>query len=517
MSARYDAIVVGCGHNGLVAAAYLARAGLRVLALERRDVVGGACVTESPWLGWRVSTAAYVVSLLHPRIVRELELARFGYEAYRKDPASFTPLEDGRSLLLGADDAANAAEVARFDTADVEGLRRFGEDAERWGAHVCETLAQPAPSRDALAARWGAHDAQAILEAGAADLVRRYVRTPVLQATLATDGLIGTFAGPEQAGTGYVLAHHYAGRAHGAQGAWGFVRGGMGGITRALALALRSAGGAIRTQADVERIVVEGGRARGVVLRDGTEIGAGHVLSNATPHRTFLELLPKGSLDAAFVARMAAWRCEGVSLKVNFALGELPSFTARPGTHLQAHHRATIHVAPSLAYLQQGYDDAAAGSVSRAPMLECFMQSPTDASIAPPGKHLLSVFAQWFPYGREGGWSAARREEAADLVLATLARYAPNLPRAVEMRQVLAPPDLEELLGLHRGHIFHGELLPGQIFEDRFAARTPLQGLYLCGSGAHPGGCVIGTPGLLAAQAVVADAARAAGHNPAGL
>jgi len=505
MSASYDAVVVGCGHNGLVAAGYLAKRGLRVLAVERREVVGGACVTESPWPGWRVSTAAYVVSLLHPRIVEELELTRFGYEAYRKDPASFTPLDDGRSLLLGSDAASNAEEIARFDPSDVAGFERWERDAERWGRLVYETLAEAARSRRELTAHWGVDDARVMFEASAAELVRRYVRTPVLQATLATDGLIGTFAGPEQAGTAYVLAHHYAGRAHGVQGAWGFVRGGMGAITRALALAFRSAGGEIRTEADVERILVSDGRARGVVLRDGTEIAAECVLSNATPHRTFLELLPAGAVDESFAERVRAWRCEGVSLKVNFALGELPNFTARPGTQLRPHHRATIHVAPSLEYLQQGYEEAAAGGVSRAPMLECFMQSPTDASIAPPGKHLLSVFAQWFPYGRDGGWNDARREQAADLVLDTLARYAPNLPNVVEARQVLAPPDLEALIGLHHGHIFHGELLPSQIFDHRFSARTPLLGLYLCGSGAHPGGCVIGTPGYLAAEAALED------------
>jgi phytoene dehydrogenase-like protein len=232
---------------------------------------------------------------------------------------------------------------------------------------------------------------------------------------------------------------------------------------------------------------------------------ANAVISNAHPHTTFLELLDSSALDAAFVAKLHAWKTVGPSLKLNLALGELPNFSARPGANAQPHHRATIHVAPTIDYLQKAYDDARSAGESEEPLIECFLQTPTDASLAPPGKHILSIFAQYFPYDRLGGWNAERREAAADKIIAILARYAPNLPSAIEHRQVLAPPDLEERFGLTGGHIFHGELLPGQIYEDRFATRTPVRNLYLCGSGAHPGGCVSGFPGKRAARAVLAD------------
>ncbi|GAC1396230.1 MAG: NAD(P)/FAD-dependent oxidoreductase [Vulcanimicrobiaceae bacterium] len=498
----YDAIVVGAGHNGLVAAAYLAKAGRRVLVLERRDVLGGAAVSEAVWPGWTVSTASYVCSLLHPQIVDDLRLRSYGYEAYPKDPSSFTPVPDGRSLLLGPDGAANAREIASFDARDVAGFEAFEGAATALGARLFDAFERDDPEHVRF------DDAtHATLYGSAAAFVERYVATDALQATLATDGLIGTYAGPRDAGTAYVLAYHYAGRALGTQGAWGFVRGGMGAISRAIALSARIAGAQFVTNATVARIVVRDGRAAGVVLADGTEYDAPVVLSGADPIATFGEMLDSRDVPSDLAARLREWRIEGCSLKLNLALGELPDFTARPGKSAPlAHHRATIHVAPSIDYLQAAHDDARTHGASRAPMLECFMQTPTDPSLAPPGKHLLSIFAQYYPYHRsDGPWTQAMRDDAQTSIVDTLARYAPNLPDAIEGSQLLAAPDLESRFGLHGGHIFHGELLPGQILGERFATRTPVAGLYLCGSGASPGGCVSGIPGLRAARAVAVD------------
>ena len=497
----YDAIVIGGGHNGLVAAAYLARAGRNVIVLERRDVLGGAAVSEPVWPGWTVSTASYVCSLLHPRIIGELNLAAHGYHAYPKEPSSFTPLLDGRSLLLGNDPATNAREVGAFCGADVAGLEAFECEAMRLGAQLFDAFEVDDPGSVRLDA-----ETEATFEGSAASLVERYLETPVLQATLATDGVIGTYAGPRDPGTGYVLAHHYAGRALGTQGTWGFVRGGMGSISRAIALAARQAGVTFRTSARVGRILVRDGRAYGVSLDDGTEFEAPLVLSGADPIETFVTLLDAADVPQSIRTRLTTWRIEGCALKLNLALGELPDFTSRPGNaEPLPHHRATIHVAPSIDYLQRAHDEARRDGTSRAPMLECFMQTPTDPSLAPPGKHLLSIFAQYYPYHRvDGSWDARAREEAADGIVATLAAYAPNLPSAIEARQILAPPDLEARFGLHGGHIFHGELLPGQTLGDRFATQTPLAGLLLCGSGASPGGCVSGIPGLRAAAAALA-------------
>ena len=496
----FDAAIVGGGHNGLACAALLAKAGLRVGVFERSSLIGGAAVSEPLWGGYTISAASYVCTLLDPWLIRELDLDRHGYSAYRKDPATFNVLEDGRSLLLGSDDASNDREIGAFDSADAKGFRALDERLRDLGSQLFETFGDAQPEFGKFP-----QDTQRALRGSAAELVESYVRTPVLGAAVATDGIIGTFLGPRDAGTAYVLAHHYAGRALGVQGAWGFVRGGMGSISKALASAAREHGAVVRTDAPVAHIRTKNGRADGVVLQDGTEVSARIVASNAHPRVTFLDLIGERELEPSFAQRVKSWQTTGPAMKVNFALGELPDFLCRPGSHAQAHHRATIHIAPTIDYIQQAFEDARTGGVSRAPMLECFLQTPTDPSLAPPGKHILSVFAQYYPYDRQGGWNAALGEQISDKIVDILAAFAPNLRTCIEARQILTPADLEERFGLTGGHIFHGELLPGQIYEDRFATRTPLGGVYLCGSGAHPGGCVSGFPGKRAAAAILND------------
>jgi phytoene dehydrogenase-like protein len=501
---KYDAIVIGSGHNGLVAAAYLAKAGQHVLVLERSDVIGGAAVSEHPWEGWTVSAASYVVSLLHPDIVRDFDLESHGYHAYLKDPTSFTASLGGPSLLLWRDQEATRAEVSAHSQADVTGLAALDEELCRFGREIYDALLDDDPRFDRLS-----KEAQTMFLGSAADFVERFIETPMLAAAIANDGIVGTFEGPRNPGTGYVLAHHYAGRAMGIQGAWGYVRGGMGSVSSAIAGAARRFGAVIKTDAPVESLLVQRDRAVGVVLGDGSEIESHVVLSNADPKMTFLRLVPGGLLHPDFIKRVENWRCEGPSLKLNLALGDLPDFTCRPGREPAPHHHATIHVAPNIDYLQRAYEEAAEGMPSSEPMLEIFLQTPSDTTLAPPGKHLLSVFAQYFPYARKDGpWTQAKRDAAADNIINLIGKYAPNVPGAVEARQIFTPADLELRFGLAGGHIFHGELLPGQIFEHRFSVRTPLAGLYLCGSGAHPGGCVSGAPGLRSAHAVLKDLAE---------
>jgi phytoene dehydrogenase-like protein len=498
----YDVVVVGGGHNGLACGAILAKSGLSVAIFERSECLGGTAVSERVWSGYTLSTASYVCTLLDPWLIHELDLHAYGYDAYRKDPATFNVLADGRSLLLGADDDANAREISAFDPSDVAGFRELDRVTRELGSALFETFSDDEPSfgRFPQATR-------DVLCGSVASLVERYVRTPVLAAAVATDGIIGTFLGPRNLGTGYVLAHHYAGRALGAQGAWGYVRGGMGAISQALASVARSYGASIFAGTPVSRITVRDGIADGIALADGSEIRARVVASNAHPRTTYVDLVGEALLDAGTLQKLRGWKSVGPSLKLNLALGELPNFTARPGTEPQSHHRATIHVAPSLDYLQRAYEDAAGGGVSAEPMLECFMQTPTDPSLAPPGKHILSVFAQYYPYDRPDGWGDSQRAAAADQIIGMLARYAPNIPNAIEERQLLSAADLEARFGIVGGHIFHGELLPDQIYENRFSTKAPVSNLYLCGSGAHPGGCVSGFPGKRAARAILAQMA----------
>jgi len=521
---RYDAIVIGAGHNGLVTACYLALAGLRVLVLERRYIVGGACVTEETFPGFKVSTAAYVNSLFHTEIVRDLRLADYGYEVLPRNPSSFTPFPDGRSLLLGPDAELTRKEIAKFSKRDAERYPQYEAMLERVAAVVEPTLTmappdlqrpRPADLRKLLSLgrafrKLGddAGKAVEVLTGAARPILDRWFESEQLKGTLATDAIIGAMASPSMPGTAYVLFHHVMGEAGGARGVWGYMRGGMGGVTQALAAAARDLGADIRCNAEVARILVRDGRAVGVALTGGDEFHAPVVASNADARVTFLSLLDKKTLPDAFVADVERISYASASIKINVALAELPSFRALPGTDPGPHHRGTIHISPDQDYIERAFDEAKYGLPSTQPVLECTIPSVVDPTIAPPGKHLMSMFVQYAPYElRDGSWDD-RGEAFADRCFDLLDEYAPNFSRAVIDRQVLTPLDLERVFNLTGGNIFQGAMTPGQLFAFRpvpgYARyRTPLRGLYLCGAAAHPGGGVMGTPGFNAAREIL--------------
>ncbi len=518
----YDAIVIGAGHNGLIAACYLARADKRVVVLERRDIVGGACVTEEIFPGYRVSTAAYLCSLLLPEIVHDLELEKYGLEVYRRETAGFAPFSDGRSLMLFADATQTRTALTEFcrDTPDdVEAFFQFEADVEEAAEVLDRFMIQSPPDASQLE--------QAFADAGIVSLYQQFIGGSVrdlldarfqseeLKAVLATDGLIGTYGGVSTPGTAYVLLHHYLGRILGSRGSWGYVRGGMGRITQALATDLQAHGGEIRRGSPVAKILIENGHAAGVQLETGEVIEAQTVLSNADPYRTFnilMEPLDNAPIGEALITQ------GGASAKINLAVSELPRFSCLPQHEgIGAEHLGTIHLCPDMDYLERAWDEAKRGYPSTAPMIEVYLQTATDSSLTPPGKHILSLFVQYFPYNLAPELDLdTEREKFADRVIEIVGRYAPNVPRSILHRQILTPRDLEARFALTGGHIFHGDLLPPNLWKQRPAAgfsgaKTPVAGLYLCGSGAHPGGCVYGAPGFNAAQAVLADIAKLTG------
>jgi phytoene dehydrogenase-like protein len=521
---RYDAIVIGAGHNGLVTACYLARAGRRVLVLERREVVGGACVTEETFPGFKVSTAAYVNSLFHTAIIRDLRLADYGYEVLPRDPSSFTPFPDGRSLLMGPDADMTRREIAKFSRRDAERYPEYEAMLERVAELVEPTLATAPP--DVVKPRLGdlrtmlslgrsfrqlgdaTGEVVEILTGAARPILDRWFESEQLKGTLATDAVIGAMASPSMPGTAYVLFHHVMGESGGKRGVWAYVRGGMGGLTQALAAAARDLGADVRCDAEVARILVRDGRAVGVALASGDEFHAPIVASNADANVTFLRLLDRRELPEAFVADVERISYASASLKINVALAELPSFSALPGSEPGAHHRGTIHICPDQDYIERAFDDAKYGRASAEPVLECTIPSVVDPTVAPPGRHLMSMFVQYAPYElRDGCWDD-QRDAFADRCFDLLDEYAPNFKRSVLDRQVLAPPDLERVFNLTGGNIFQGAMTAGQLFAFRPVPgharyRTPLRGLYLCGAAAHPGGGVMGTPGLNAAREIL--------------
>lgn len=521
----YDAIIVGGGHNGLVAACYLARAGKRTLVLERYHTIGGAAITEEIHPGFRVSVASYSMSLMRPEIIDELQLPNYGFEVYPKSPSYFMPFPDGEHLFLYAGDRERSKQsIARFSQKDAANYDAWEDFWDRCCDIIEPTLMQPPISLAELAQRFDnagqADDFRRLMLLSTTDLLNEFFESEYVRATMAPQALISTMAGPATPGTPYVFLVHAIGRAiQGRRGIWGYVKGGMGTVTRTLAAAARDLGVTIRTEAPVAELLVQGGVATGVMLESGEIIHARVVLSNADPRRTFLGLTPASALPAEFRRRIEHnYRIGGTVFKLNLALAELPRYTAAPtGLAPEICSRATVDIAPTLGYLERAWGDFKAGQPSREPFIEIFSQSPTDPSMAPPGQHVLSCFCQYFPYEVPGrSWDDGLREQIADRILAKLAEYAPNMRGAVIARQMLAPVDLERRFGLTGGNIFHGEITPDQAFNLRPLAgyadyRTPVPGLYLCGSGAHPGGGVTGIPGHNAAQVVIADLDRGLG------
>jgi phytoene dehydrogenase-like protein len=528
MSGSYDVIIVGAGHNGLVTAAYLARAGKRVLVLERRHLVGGACVTEELWPGFKVSTAAYVNSLLRPEVIRDLELPRHGFELLPRSPSSFTPFPDGRFLLMGPDKELTRQQVAKFSERDADALPRYEAMLERVADFIEPTLLQTPPNPWSLRPKnlaqlaglgWrflklgkDGPGALEILTGAALPILDRWFESEQLKIALATDAIIGAMASPSVPGTAYVLFHHVMGECNGVRGMWGYVRGGMGGISQALASAARARGAEIRVNSPVTKILTRRGRVKGVALEDGTEFQAKKVVSNADAHVTFLRLLEEQELPPEFVAGVKGIDYASASLKINVALSELPDFTAVRGSALppNGHLRGTIHVAPTLDYIERAYDDAKYGRPSADPILECTIPSVVDTTVAPPGKHVMSFFVQYAPYRlRNTTWDQAK-DQFADRCFDILNEYAPNFKRSVIDRQVLSPLDLERRFGLTGGNIFQGAMTLSQLFFLRplpgYADyRTPIKGLYLCGSATHPGGGVMGACGYNAAREILRD------------
>ena len=526
MSVSYDLIVIGGGHNGLVTAAYLARAGYKVCVLERREVLGGACVTEEVWPGFKVSTAAYVNSLLRPEIIRDLELKRHGFEMLPRSPSSFTPFPDGRSLLLGPDKAMTRREIAKFSAKDAEALPRYEAMLERVADFLEPTLIMTPPNPWSLRpsnlmqlARLGlafvklGHDGQKaveILTGAATPILDRWFESEQLKVTLATDAIIGAMASPSMPGTAYVLFHHVMGECDGVRGVWGYVRGGMGGISNAIAAAARERGTEIRTNSEVARILVKNGTARGVALSDGTEIRGARVASGVDANVTFLKLMDRGDLPADFLDAVRNIDYASASCKINLALSELPDFTAVPGAP-GPQHRGTIHISPTMEYIERAYDDAKYGHPSAHPIIEATIPSALDDTLAPKGQYVMSMFTQYFPYKLAPGLSLAEeKEKYADRCVDLMNQYAPNFKRSVIARQILSPVDLEERFGLTGGNIMQGVMSLSSLSFMRPVPgyadyRTPVRGLYLCGAATHPGGGVMGACGYNAAREIQRD------------
>jgi phytoene dehydrogenase-like protein len=519
---KYDAIVIGGGHNGLVHAAYLARAGRRVLVLERRHVLGGAAVTEEVFPGYQVSVCSYVVSLLRPQIIRELDLPRHGFEVLPLD-GTFSPMPDGNYLWRTNDHGQTRREILKHSRLDAEAYDEYGKAMVDMARFVKPTLDIRAPSPLSLAPadlrelyrlgrRFQGLSPEAryrlvqLMTMSAADFLDQWFETDVLKATMSASGIIGTFQGVRSPGTAYVLLHHYMGEIDGAFRSWGFSRGGTGAISNAIASAAREAGVEIRASAPVARIQIRNGRASGVVLENGDEIEGQMVSSSVDPRLTFTKFIDARELPDEFVEEVRRYKFRGSSGKVNLALDGLPDFTSLPGGG--RHLRGAISISPSLDYMERAYDEAKYGRFSTRPYIDIVIPSLTDPSVAPAGKHVMSCFVQYAPYHLSAGTWDSERERFGDTVVDTISEYAPNFKSLIRHRQVITPLDLEREWGLSEGNIFQGELALEQLLFLRPVPgwaqyRTPIRNLFLCGSAAHPGGGIMGAPGRNAALEIL--------------
>jgi phytoene dehydrogenase-like protein len=527
MLKTYDVIVIGGGHNGLVNAAYLARRGKKVLVVERRHVLGGAAVTEEIVPGFQFSVFSYVVSLLRPEIIRDLDLPRHGLEILPLD-GTMTPMPDGNYLWRVNDHAQTRRELQRHSQLDAEAYDDFAQSMIAMCRFVKPILGMVPPDPTSLDPRdWkklaslgkrfqslAAEDKYNLVQLmtmSAADFLDQWFETDVLKATMSASGIIGTFLGIRSPGTAYVLLHHYMGEIDGAFRSWGFSRGGTGAISNAIGAAAREAGAEIRTEAPVARILVKRGAAQGVVLESGEEIHADAVSSSVDPNLTFLKLIESRELPDDFIEEVRRYKYRGSSGKVNLALDALPDFKCLPGPG--RHLRGAISISPSTEYLERAYDQAKYGEFSLRPYIDMVIPSLTDPSVAPPGKHVMSCFVQYAPYKLSKGTWDEQRDAFGDAVIETISEYAPNLKSIIAGKQVITPLDIERQTGLTEGNIFQGELSLEQLFFLRPVAgwaryRTPIRKLYMCGSATHPGGGVMGAPGRLAALEILKDTGK---------
>ena len=518
---KYDAIVIGGGHNGLTAAAYLSKAGKKVLVLERRYVLGGAAVTEEIFPGFKYSVCSYVVSLMKPNVMRELMLPKFGLELLPLE-STFTPL-DNDYLIRTADADETYREIARHSLKDAETYARFGPLMGQIGMAVRPILETIAPNAirpsltdiskskkllnhfKTLSAEQFEYLTK-LMTMSSADFLDEWFEFEPLKASMSASGIIGTFMGPRSPGSAYVMLHHYMGDIDGAFRAWGFQRGGTGAVSIAIAKSAEYFGAEIKTEAPVENVIVKNGKAVGVAMENGDEYQSNIVISGLDPKLTFLKMVDEGELPSEFVNDIKNFRIRGSSGKVNLALDGLPDFTCLPG--VGPHLRGAISISPSYDHLEQAYDDAKYGNFSQEPYMDIILPSVIDPEMAPPGKHVMSCFVQYAPYDIKGGWDAQKREAFGDAVINTIARFAPNIKDIILHRQVLTSADIESTFGLTEGNIFHGELTLQQLFVMRPAVKwadytTPIKNYYQCGSGTHPGGGITGSPGEMAAKKIL--------------